>query len=55
MKKGKWIGRAAGLLCLLACGACAPDARDFMNISGYDADGARTGSYIPSAGTMTPY
>jgi len=40
---------------LLLCAACTPNANDFMHISGYDAQGARTGSVIPPPATMTPY
>jgi len=43
------------IACVLACSACTPNATDFIQMSGYDADGARTGSVLPSPGTLTPY
>lgn len=45
----------SGLLGLMALSACSPNAADFIQISGYDSSGLRTGSVIPSATTLTPY
>ncbi len=54
MGKIRLLNILAGLLCMLACASCAP-SNSLMQISGYDADGVRTGSLIPSPGTLTPY
>ncbi len=45
----------AGLGMLFATAACAPNADDFMRFSGYDAQGLRTGSVLPSGSMLTPY
>jgi len=55
MSKNSIHALAAMILCLLACAACTPNATDLLQISGYDVQGSRTGSYLPSPGTMTPY
>ncbi len=55
MKKSLSIKVLCGLLCLLACSGCAQNATDFIAMSGYDAQGVRTGSVLNPPGTLTPY
>lgn len=43
------------MVCLLAASACTPNTKDFDQMTGYDVQGARTGSVFPAPGTLTPY
>jgi uncharacterized lipoprotein len=52
--KSRWI-KIVGLLCLLTCAACSANSTQFVPISGYDSQGVRTGSVLPTPGTLTPY
>ena len=54
MVKSSVIRVLLGSVALLAVSACAPTTSEFV-VSGYDAQGSRTGTVIPSAMTLTPY
>jgi hypothetical protein len=43
------------LISLLALAACSPSPMGLIEVSGYDAQGTRTGSMLPALNTLTPY